>query len=185
VTDQPMEEMTLVRATIKGDQQAFQRLVELYQGPIYNMCYRMLHNAHDAEDAAQEIFLRMYTKIETYDQSRKFSTWIFSVASNYCIDRIRRRRPLVPLDDMAFALPSTEDGPERMALRGELRDTVQRALATLPDHYRLIAVLRYWHDFSYQEIEEITKLSESAVKTRLHRARKMIAQALDKQGGSE
>ncbi len=185
MTDQPMEEMTLVRATIKGDQQAFQRLVELYQGPIYNMAYRMLHNAHDAEDAAQEIFLRMYTKIETYDQSRKFSTWIFSVASNYCIDRIRRRRPLVPLDDMAFALPSNEDGPERLALRGELRDTVQRALATLPDHYRLIAVLRYWHDFSYQEIEEITKLSESAVKTRLHRARKMIAQALDKQGGSE
>lgn len=185
MTDQSAEELALVRATIKGDQSAFQRLVELYQGPIYNLAYRMLHNSHDAEDAAQEIFLRVYTKLETYDQGRKFSTWIFSVASNYCIDRLRRRRPLVPLDDMAFALPSTDDGPERSALRSELRDTMQRALKTLPDHYRLVAVLRYWNDLSYQEIEEATGLSESAVKTRLHRARKMIEGALEQQGGTE
>ena len=185
VTDQSAEEMTLVRATINGDQSAFQRLMELYQRPIYNLAYRMLHNTHDAEDASQEIFLRAYTKLATYDQSRKFSTWIFSVASNYCIDRLRRRRPIVPLDDLAFALPSTEDGPERSALRGELRDTMQRVLAKLPDHYRLIAVLRYWNDLSYSEIEQVTGLSESAVKTRLHRARKMIEDALEAQGGLE
>ncbi|KPL85925.1 MULTISPECIES: sigma-70 family RNA polymerase sigma factor [Herpetosiphon] len=182
MTEINSEELTLVRATIRGDQIAFQRIVELYQGPIFNLAYRMLHDGHEAEDAAQEIFIRAYTKLETFDQSRKFSTWLFSVASNYCIDRLRRRRPIVPLDDLAFALPSTDDGPERSALRGELRDAVQRALATLPDHYRLVAVLRYWNDLSYQEIENITGLSESAVKTRLHRARNMVAAALDKQG---
>ena len=182
MSDQSAEEMELIRATIRGDHSAFQRLVEQYQSPVYNLAYRMLSNAHDAEDAAQEIFLRVYTKLTMYDQSRKFSTWLFSVASNYCIDRIRRRRPVMPLDDMAFALPSKDDGPERSALRGELKEVVQRALAKLPDHYRMVAILRYWNDLSYQEIVEITGLSESAVKTRLHRARKMVADALEAQG---
>ena len=185
MTDTTTEELALVQATLAGDQQAFQRLVELYQGPIYNLAYRMLSNAHDAEDAAQEIFLRVYTKLTMYDQSRKFSTWLFSVASNYCIDRLRRRRPIVPLDDMAFGLASREDGPERIAVRRDLQHTVQNALIKLPDHYRLIAILRYWNDLSYQEIVEATGLSESAVKTRLHRARKMIADALEAQGGLE
>ena len=182
MTDQTSEELLLVQAAIRGDQIAFQGLVEHYQNPVYTLAYRMLHNAHDAEDATQEIFLRVYTKLDTYDQTRKFSTWLFSVASNYCIDRIRRRRPLVPLDDMAYAIPSTADGPERLALQSELRDTMQQALARLPDHYRLVAVLRYWNDLSYQEIEHITGLSESAVKTRLHRARHMIAEALGQEG---
>ncbi len=182
MTDPATEELALVQATLRGDQSAFQRIVELYQGPVYNLAYRMLNNAQDAEDAAQEIFLRVYTKLTMYDQGRKFSTWLFSVASNHCIDRLRRRRPIVPLDDLAFGLPSKEDGPERYALRSELKDVVQEALNTLPDHYRLVAILRYWNDLSYNEIVEVTGLSESAVKTRLHRARKMVADALEAQG---
>lgn len=185
MSDSTTEDLVLVQAVLNGDQRAFQKLIEAFQGPIFNLAYRMLNNAHDAEDATQEIFLRVYTKLGTYDQARKFSTWLFSVASNFCIDRLRRRRPLVPLDDLVFGLPSQEDGPERRVMRSELQDTVQRALATLPDHYRMVAILRYWNDLSYQEIVEATGLSESAVKTRLHRARAMIEAALEAQGGLE
>jgi RNA polymerase sigma-70 factor (ECF subfamily) len=150
-----------------------------YAGAVYNLAYRMLGDAQDAEDASQEIFLRAYTRLTSFDRTRRFSTWLLSIASNYCIDRLRRRRfAWLTLDDVAFSLPSHERGPERSALDREERDRVQAALRRLPDHYRLVLVLRYWQEMSYNEIAQVTGLTESALKTRLHRARHMLAEAL-------
>ena len=87
----PAESEWLQQA-IKGDDLAFSRLVEAYQRPVYNLCYRMMGNANDAEDAAQETFIRAYKALNRYDPSRKFSTWLLSIASNYCIDQHRRRK---------------------------------------------------------------------------------------------
>ena len=177
------DEANWIEAAQQGDHGAFARLVDAYKGPVCNIAYRMLGSAVEAEDAAQEVFLRAYLKLATYDRDRKFSTWLFSIASNYCIDVLRRRRAhIVTLDDVEFAVESDLPGPEQQAVEGEQRDTVARAIGALPPAYRLPAILRYYHDLPYEEIERITGLSESTVKTRLFRARRMIKETLERQG---
>lgn len=177
------DEQRWIEAAVRGDHPAFARLVDTYKVAVYNIAYRMLKNAAEAEDAAQEIFLRAYTKLATYDRERKFSTWLLSIASNYCIDVLRRRRAtLVDLDEVAFAVPSDAPGPERSAINQEQREAVARAISQLPDSYRLVTVLRYYHDCSYEEIERITGLTEATVKTRLFRARRQLEELLEAEG---
>ena len=171
------QELLWLEQARRGDQAAFSRLVGAYQGPVYNLCYRMLSNAPEAEDAAQETFLRMYTKLHTYQPERKLSSWVLSIASHYCIDRLRRRRgQWLSLDEepVAATLPSRNRGPEDLALRAESRDEVQRLVDMLPPAYRVPLILRYWHDLSYAEIAEVMGLTVQAVKSRLHRARLQV-----------
>ena len=171
------QELLWLEQARRGDQAAFSRLVEAYQRPVYNLCYRMLSNAPEAEDAAQETFVRMYTKLHTYQPDRKLSSWVLSIASHYCIDRLRRRRgQWLSLDEepMAATLPSQNRGPEDLALRAESRDEVQRLVDMLPAAYRVPLILRYWHDLSYAEIAEVMGLTVQAVKSRLHRARLQV-----------
>ena len=171
------QELLWLEQARRGDQTAFSRLVEAYQRPVYNLCYRMLSNAPEAEDAAQETFVRMYTKLHTYQPDRKLSSWVLSIASHYCIDRLRRRRgQWLSLDEepMATTLPSQNRGPEELALRAESRDEVQRLVDMLPAAYRVPLILRYWHDLSYAEIAEVMGLTVQAVKSRLHRARLQV-----------
>src|SRR5919197_2220064 len=118
--DHQVEEIGWVDQALAGDRSAFGRLMHRYAGAVYNLAYRMLGDAQDAEDASQEIFLRAYTRLASFDRERRFSTWLLSIGSNYCIDRLRRRRfAWLTLDDAVFALPSKERGPERTALDNE------------------------------------------------------------------
>ena len=167
-----------VQAALRGDQAAFGDLVARYQSAVYNMAYRMLGNPSDAEDVAQEVFVRAWKQLHTFQQDRRFSTWLLSIASHHCIDVLRRRRPSAPLDDVALYVQSDDPEPDEVALRGEQREMVQRLLDTLPDKYRSVTVLRYYNDLSYEEIARMTGLTESAVKTQLHRARRMLAEQL-------
>lgn len=181
--DYQADEASLIDQAVDGDRDAFSQLMHRYAGAVYSLAYRMLGNAQDAEDASQEIFLRAYAHLARFDPSRRFSTWLLSIGSNYCIDRLRRKRfSWLTLDDVAFSLPSTQHGPERRAELDEQRASVQQALQKLPESYRLVTVLRYWHDLSYQEIADATGLTESTIKTRLHRARHMMADSLRTQG---
>lgn len=177
------DERQWIELALRGDQDAFGQLMHRYAGAVYNLAYRMLGNPQDAEDAAQEIFLRAYTRLASFDRTRRFSTWLLTVASNYCIDRLRRRRfAWLTLDDVAFWLPSERPGPERNALAREQQEMVQQALQRLPENYRLVTVLRYMHDLSYEEIAEVSGLTVSTIKTRLHRARNMLAETLGPEG---
>ncbi|MBN1147838.1 MAG: sigma-70 family RNA polymerase sigma factor [Anaerolineales bacterium] len=162
----------------RGDPQAFTSLVETYQRPVYNLCYRMLGNAQDAEDAAQETFLRAYKSMRRYDASRSFSTWLLSIAAHYCIDQIRRRRmQLVSVEDLPMPdLPDPAPGIETKLSRKEEQRRVRAALETLEPVDRAAVVMYYWYDFSYQEIGQALSLTVSAVKSRLHRARRAMAQ---------
>lgn len=181
--DPHAEEFGWISQSLDGDQQAFAQLMQRYTGAVFGLSYRMLGNAQDAEDAVQEIFLRAYSRLNTFDRTRRFSTWLLSIASNYCIDRLRRRRyNWLTLDDVAFSLPSGLAGPERTALEREQQAIVQDALQRLPENYRLVTVLRYINDLSYDEIGQVTGLPESTIKTRLHRARHMLAEALGSEG---
>lgn len=178
--DQTDEEVSLIRRAQSGDQAAFALLVQRYSGALFNQAYRMLNDAHEAEDAVQEVFLRAYHRLDSIDAERRLLAWLLTIGSNYCIDRLRRRRMRwLTLDDVAFWLKSDQPGPEGHALLDEQRATVQQALQTLPETYRSAMVLRYWHDLSYLEIADALGVSEATVKTRLHRGRKLLANALD------
>lgn len=173
-------EQHLIGRAQRGDQAAFVALVALYERPIYNLCYRLLGDAREAEDASQETFLRAYQHSRTFDTGRSFKTWLFSIAGHYCIDRLRRRRWLwLSIDDEGPvqhpALHAPGLGPEDSAVRSEGDAAVQALLERLSPRDRQAVVLRYWHELSYAEIARLTGDSLSAVKSRLHRAREHLA----------
>lgn len=174
----PDPQPSWIRAAQQGDPQAFTSLVETYQRPVYNLCYRMLGNAEDAEDAAQETFLRAYKSLGSYDNNRSLSTWLLSIAAHYCIDQIRRRRlPLVSIEDLPMPdLPDKGLDVETKLGNKEERSRIRGLLEALEPTDRALVVMYYWYDFSYQEIGQSLKLTESAVKSRLHRARRAMAQ---------
>jgi len=168
-----------VVAALRGDQNAFTHLVDTYKAPVYNLCYRMLGSAPEAEDAAQETFVRVYTHLKAYDSQQKLSTWILSVAAHYCIDGLRRRRiKWLSLDELWPWHPLSEDiaQPEDEIVERESCAEIKNLLGLLPTEHRLVIVLRYWQDLSYVEIAHIVGTTESAVKSRLHRARQMLAE---------
>ena len=176
------EEQVWLQQARKGDKVAFGKLVEAYQGPVYNLAYRMLNNSGEAEEAAQEAFIRVYTRLDTYNPKHKFSTWVLSITSNYCIDIIRKRRAQLlsidePLPPHPALMSDRSSGPESQAVTTEQEAMVQELLSTLPEDYRQAVVLRYWHEMSYDEIAETMNTTVSAIKSRLFRARKLLAEA--------
>ena len=174
------EEMAWVAQAQQGSDEAFTRLVEQYQTHVYNLCYRMLGEAEAAEDASQETFLRAYQHLHRYDRKRPFGTWLLSIAAHYCIDRLRRRKFSMTSVDQdeeegGFELPDTDaPNPEAEAVYGEQRQQMQRLLKRLDSVDRAAIVMRYWHDCSEVEIAERLNLTVSAVKSRLHRARRAL-----------
>ena len=131
-----------------GDSRAFSPLVEAYQAPIFNLCDRILGNPHDAEEAAQEAFLRAYSRLDSYDPTRSFKTWLFSIAHHYCIDRLRRRRLVwlsldhePALDTAAWCSPALT--PEETAMRREREWDIQALLNVLSPQDRSALVMRY------------------------------------------
>lgn len=168
-----------------GDHEAFAELVYTFQDAVYNLCYRMLGESGEAEDATQEAFIRAYTKLYRYDMKRSFKTWVMSIASNHCIDRLRKRRmKYLSLDEplpaeSALALSSDEPGPEESAMRSEREHYIQELLHELAPEYRAAVVLRYWYDYSYAEIADVLETTESAIKSRLFRARQSLAERIN------
>lgn len=173
-----MSDAALVELVLDGDQDVFAVLVERYKDAVQNLAYRMLGNVTEAEDVTQEAFVRAYTQLATYKPAHKFSTWLLSIASHLSIDQLRRRRFLaLPLEDVPFLewIVDVGVGPEQSALQGEQQDEIQSYLQRLPAKYRAVIVLRYWHDFSYEEIANTLNLTPALVKARLHRARELLA----------
>jgi RNA polymerase sigma-70 factor (ECF subfamily) len=160
-----------------GDADAFAKLVDAYQVPVYNLCYRMLGDKFDAEDAAQETFIRAYKAMKTYDPKRSFSTWILSISAHYCIDELRRRRlNLTYFEDNPF-LEIADPGPtpETSVSESEDQKKIRSLLKSLSDLDRAAVIMFYWYEFSYEEIASALNLTISAVKSRLHRARAQLA----------
>ena len=174
------DEMAWVHQAQKGDDEAFTKLVEMYQKPVYNLCYRMLGEPENAEDAAQETFLKAYQNLARYDIERSFATWLLSIAAHHCIDKLRRKRFI------SFSIDEGDEGqtempdrsapdPETEAVRQQTREHLQGCLLSLDPTDRAAVVMRYWQDFSEMEIAQALKLTVPAVKSRLHRARRALA----------
>jgi RNA polymerase sigma-70 factor (ECF subfamily) len=178
---EPLEnlaEAEYIELAKNGDQEAFTQIVEMYKNPVYNMCYRMLSNPQAAEDAAQETFWRVYKNLNRYDSKRKFATWLLSIAAHYCIDQQRKKRlPSIDLSEIIeFSAEDPAPKPENVAIKNEFSEEVQQQMAELNESDRAVLVLRYWHEMSEVEISETLRITKSAVKSRLHRARKHMAE---------
>ena len=177
------EQIAWVLRARQGDEEAFTRLVEAFQTPVHNLCLRMLGEERDAEDAAQETFLRAYRHLNRYDEARPFGTWILSIAAHYCIDRLRKRRlQVLSLDEedeegATLELPDPDSPqPEVQALRREERERIHGMLQHLDEVDRAAIVMRYWNGSAEVEIAEALHLTVSAVKSRLHRARRALGE---------
>ena len=175
------EESIWLEQARQGDKVAFGKLIEAYQGPVYNLAYRMLNNSGEAEEAAQEAFIRAFTRLDSYNPAHKFSTWLLSITSNYCIDQLRKRRAVLlsidePLPPHPALSADQEKRPESQLLMNEQQAMVQSLLEELAPDYRQAVVLRYWHELSYEEIAEMMDTTVSAIKSRLFRARKQLAE---------
>lgn len=174
------EEQAWILQAQNGNDEAFTCLIEVYQTPVYNLCYRMLGESEAAEDAAQETFLRAYQNLLRYDRARPFATWLLSIAAHYCIDRLRRRRfTFIAIEDgeseeVSFPDPRATD-PEAEAERRQEQEQLHAILRRLDATDRAAVILRYWYDFSEAEIAESLHLTIPAVKSRLHRARRQMA----------
>jgi len=177
------DEKAWVAQAQQGNDDAFTQIVETYQKPIYNLCYRMLGEPGAAEDAAQETFLRAYQNLHRYDSSRAFGTWILSIAAHYCIDLLRKKKFVMFSMDaendegMPFELPdASAPDPEAESVKSELHSRLHFLLKDLDETDRAAVVMRYWYDFSEKEISESLNLTVSAVKSRLHRSRRSLAE---------
>ncbi|NJC95445.1 MAG: RNA polymerase subunit sigma-24 [Anaerolineales bacterium] len=176
------DETTWVIQAQQGSDEAFTKIVETYQKPVYNLCYRMLGEPEAAEDAAQETFLRAYQNLHRYDTSRSFGTWILSIAAHYCIDLLRKKKFAVfsmdaeNEDGAVMELPdASSPDPEAESVKREQRDRLHLLLKELDATDRAAVIMRYWYDFSEVEIAQSLKLTVSAVKSRLHRSRRALA----------
>jgi RNA polymerase sigma-70 factor (ECF subfamily) len=173
----------------QGDTGAFEQLVEKYKQPVLNLLCRTLGDATEAEDVAQNVFVQAYKSAPRYKPSAKFSTWLFTIARNLCLNEIRRRsrHPTAPLDsthpeDEADRPRQVGDlaspSPDESVLRRELEQKVDQAIKELPENQRIAILLCRREDMSYEDIGEVLGCSVSATKSLIHRGRETLKQRL-------
>lgn len=168
----------LLRAAMNGDLEAFGEVVTRYEGVVYSTCYRILAVHEDAQDAAQETFVRAYRNLRRFDPERPFKPWVRRIAANLSLNQLRRRRAVDPLEEERFPAPQLIPQPERWLVSREERDRVYRHLMKLPDAYRVVIVLRHYHEMTYAEIAAELDVPLSTVKSTLFRARRKLAESM-------
>jgi len=173
----------------QGDREAFSQLVEKYKRPVMNLAARMLRDLAEAEDIAQNVFVQVYKSAGRYQVSSKFSTWLFTIARNLCLNEIRRRSRH-PADSMDASHPEQEDQPLQQfedkktvsppdrLLHGELEAKIHQAVSELPENQRLAILLCRQDELSYEEIAKVLGCSLSATKSLIHRGRETLKQKL-------
>ncbi len=183
---QPTDE-DLVASILGGERDLFAELISRYKGRLVNYLYRMLRNEEDAHDLAQEVFLKIYGALDRFDPSYRFSTWLFRVAQNAAIDKIRKRRlKLVSIhrpddgdgDGGDWELPGNEPTPYQDARNVERGAAIREAIEALPWEYQELITLRHYGELSYDEIAKLKKMPLGTVKNKLFRGRQMLKEKL-------
>ncbi len=179
----------LVASAVRGSQDAFRELVRRFERPVYSLVLRMIQDPATAEDLAQEVFVKAFRALGSYDPRWKFSSWLFKIAHNTTIDHLRRGAPeTVPLEAgedeegrgglVAVLADESAEDPGAAAERHDLARSLESAIRRLRPDYRMAVLMFYVHGASYQEICEATGQPLGTVKTNLHRARKELAQVM-------
>jgi RNA polymerase sigma-70 factor (ECF subfamily) len=171
----PTDRDLILRAR-RGESDAFGELVTRYQTGVFNVCYRVLHERGEAEDMAQETFMRAYDRLNTFDLEREFGPWIRRIAANLCLNFLESRKAVLPLDEERDR--DQTQRPEKQVEVKERSEQVRNALASLPANYRVVVELRHYQELSYEEIANELNIHLSDVKSHLFRARKLLAEKL-------
>ncbi len=185
-----LDDSAVVRACLDGDSRAFTELVLRYQTRLLNFVYRSIGDRERAEDLVQEAFIRVHRHLQRFDQGKKFSTWIYTIASNLAKNELRNRsrNPLVLFqtirknwepDHRPLQFEDTQSRPDDMFHKRHLRELVESTVSQLPEHHRAVFVLRELEGKSYEEIAEITGCNLGTVKSRLNRARTSFASIIE------
>ena len=182
------EDRDLITRAMRGEEAAYRVLLTKYERAVFNICLRMVRNRQEAEDLAQEAFTKVFTMLERYNPAYAFSNWLFKITSNLCIDSIRKRRvDTLPMDEPVHSdkgdyerqYEAPDDDPEQLMLKRERMGKLVRAIEALPDHYRMMIVLRHQENLSYEDIAASLEIPLGTVKARIHRAREMLKQRLE------
>jgi len=172
------EERRLIDRSAAGDQEAFRQLVIRHHRLVINVAYRALGELSLAEDVAQEVFLKVYKALPGYRHEKPFKHWLHRVAANAVTDALRRRRPVVSLDDMEQPPAGRESDPVDVATRHDLQRAVRQAIASLPSHYRDTIALQAFGELSYDEIAKTLDIPLGTVMSRLNGAKKLLRERL-------
>ena len=184
-----MQDELLIRRAQRGDADAFEQLLLEHQKNVYNLCYRMAGNPDDAMDLSQETFLRAWRCLDQYQFASAFSTWLYRLCSNICIDFLRRRRrqQTVPLtfedadgEEQTYAVPDAQPLPEEQVELKLTRETLAAAMAQLWPEHRAVLQLRVVNEMSYEQIADVLDIQIGTVKSRLSRARNQLKKILER-----
>ena len=184
-----MQDELLIRRAQRGDGDAFEQLLLEHQKNVYNLCYRMAGNPDDAMDLSQETFLRAWRCLDQYQFASAFSTWLYRLCSNICIDFLRRRRrqQTVPLtfedadgEEQTYAVPDVQPLPEEQVELKLTRETLAAAMAQLLPEHRAVLQLRVVNEMSYEQIADVLDIQIGTVKSRLSRARNQLKKILER-----
>ena len=168
-----MVALDLIKAAQSGDRDALITLLREIETHIYRTAYYILNNEQDAKDASQEALIRIYTKIQSYEEKAQFKTWVQRIVTNICIDKFRRTKPSVSIDEHEMDFSSNHDLEEEV-LSAYVAQDIRDAIDKLPEHHRSVVVLRYLQDCSYNEIADVLDLPLNTVKSYLFRARQQL-----------
>ncbi len=181
------QDLKTIRRCKRGEEAAFAEILTRYRGAIHNLCYRMTRNSEDASDLAQEVFIKVFNLLDRFDEDYAFSSWLFRIATNHCIDFLRRKRMQFQSiegstgadgEEYELQLPDGGPTPDVVLQRKEALQRLEEVISDLPPHYKAITLLRHDQQLSYEEIAEILQLPLGTVKARIHRARNMVQQML-------
>lgn len=184
-----LQDELLIRRAQRGDADAFEQLLLEHQKNVYNLCYRMAGNPDDAMDLSQETFLRAWRCLDQYQFASAFSTWLYRLCSNICIDFLRRRRrqQTVPLtfedadgEEQTYAVPDAQPLPEEQVELKLTRETLAAAMAQLLPEHRAVLQLRVVNEMSYEQIADVLDIQIGTVKSRLSRARNQLKKILER-----
>ena len=177
----------LIKKAIEGDESAYKNLLENYRGAIYNLLYKMVRNKEETEDLVQEAFMKAFKALPSFNEEYAFSTWLYKIAVNNCIDHMRKKKlqtysinkPVQSKDgELDREFPDTSMSPDKSILSDERASIIETAIDELPENYKTAIILRHSEEKSYEEISKILNIPLGTVKARIFRAREMLKKKL-------
>lgn len=178
------EELVWIQDVLSGDKQAYAHIINKYKNLLYATILRMTQNQQDAQDLVQEVFIKVYNQLDKYDKKGEFSSWLYRVAINHCMDEFRKKRYKMKQVELNGETMVNTRHPEVIYFKKEQSRQLERLIQTLPEDERLIILLRYVNELSYNEISELVGVPLSMVRNKIHRAKKKMRNTLKDEGGT-